>query len=128
MLGGNHAPETGAVNVRLGGRWRTSLAGPDEAVELGLPQEYQRVLAVGLSPGIEVTIAAHGPVSSSPVVFEWVAAMLSRLLVDGVPDDVVFLATWQAIRQPQQEPSTRWGRWVGAVGRVESGNATVRCP
>jgi hypothetical protein len=63
MLGGKRAsPETGSVKVRLGGRWRTSLAGPYEAVELGLPQEYHRALAVGLSPGGEVTIAAHGPV------------------------------------------------------------------
>ena len=83
------------------GRWRASLASRHEAVEFGLPQEYRPAVTAGLSPGVEVTIAAHGSISSSPAAFRWVAGMLSRLLIDGVPeDDATFLATWEAIRRP----------------------------
>lgn len=132
MLGGDRTGGThrlARVKVTSAGRWRASLAGGDEAIELGLPAEYEAAAADATGPGIEVTIAAHGPNSSSPQAFAWVAAMLTTLLVDGIPDDdAEFLAAWDAIRSRRRAtPQTRQA-WVDAANAVEAGTRSVRCP
>lgn len=131
MLGGSRTLSTkpASVDVRAAGGWPGSLAGGYEKVVFGLPVEYRPAVVAGLAAGIAVRIAAHGSISSSQVAFEWVAAMLSRLLNEGVPDDdAEFLAVWDAIRQPRLQSAARRSGWVEAVRQVESGKARVLCP
>jgi hypothetical protein len=131
LLGGDKTGTTTHRRVRATstGRWHASLAGRAEAIEFGLPADYEAAVIDATGPGIEVTVAAHGPVSSSPQSFAWVAAMLTTLLVNGIPDDdAEFLAAWEAVRSQRRSTTQTRQAWVDAANAVQAGIRIVRCP
>ena len=86
LLGGRLADgNAGQVRMDWTGRYRGSLAGAADVVEFGLPEEYQVAVGRGVAGAVQVTLAAHGQVGSSPVVFARVGRLLAMFLHDGVP-------------------------------------------
>lgn len=67
------------------GPYPQSLAGGTDRVEFGLPKEYIPAIA-DLAGQLVVTVAAHGQVGSSLLVFRRLASVLLGFLIDGVPD------------------------------------------
>ncbi|HEY3608839.1 MAG TPA: hypothetical protein VGL06_15150 [Pseudonocardiaceae bacterium] len=67
------------------GLYPGSLARNSDQVEFGLPQEYLPAIA-DLAGQLVVTVAAHGQVGSSLVVFRRLASVLMDFLTNGVPD------------------------------------------
>jgi hypothetical protein len=99
MLGGSRSDGPVATpHVMATGHWRGSLAGRAERVEFGLLPEYTPAVVAAVGPSVAVSVAAHGPVSSSPPAFALIGEMLARLLRDGV-DDGELLALWDDVRR-----------------------------
>jgi hypothetical protein len=86
LLGGRSSQVTQVAPGDARG-YEESLAGAADQVRFGLPSEYAAAVSDALTTPVEVTIAAHGLVGSSPAVFSRVAAFLALLLRDGVPED-----------------------------------------
>lgn len=95
LLGGRLSDGTpGQVRVDLTGPYVGSLAGAADVVEFGLQEEYAVAVRRGVNGAVQVTIAAHGRVGSSPVVFARVGRLLAVFLRHGVPADDADV--WQA--------------------------------
>jgi hypothetical protein len=88
LLGGRGSDgKAGLLKMGLTGPYVDSLAGPADVVEFGLPEEYAVAVRRGVNGAVAVTLAAHGRVGSSPVVFTRVGRLLAVFLRDGVPAD-----------------------------------------
>ena len=100
LLGGREARgETESpVDLPLG-RFPASLAGTADVVEFGLPTEFERVVLDEARSRIVVTVAAHGLVGSSPLVFGGLTRMLLWVLEHGIPTtDEETCAAWNAAK------------------------------
>jgi hypothetical protein len=77
-----------------------NLAGANDVVRFGLPEEYRAATAEALSEcepsGWQVLVAAHGEIGSSPMGFRRVAAFLVRLTALGKtePTDAEIWVAW----------------------------------
>jgi hypothetical protein len=76
-----------------------SLAARSERVDHGLIQEYRGAITAAVPAGLEITLAAHGQVSSSQAVFGGLARLILTFLRDGIPEasSDVWLRTDQAL-------------------------------
>lgn len=87
LLGGHGVPGQTTYELRVAGRpFVESMAARGDDVEFGLPSEYRRAISGSVATGLVVTVAAHGRVSSSQLVFRWLALTLRDWLRHGVPE------------------------------------------
>jgi len=94
LLGGHLGGAPSDRDAWPTGQYPESLAGHSDVVEFGLPQEYLDALAA-VRGELVVTVAAHGRVGSSIVVFRRLASVLIDFLTNGIPvQDVEVWRAW----------------------------------
>ena len=70
-----------------GGPFHGALAAWSERVVFGLAAEYRSAITSEAPVGLALTVAAHGDMSSSRMVFRWLTCFLVDLLETGVPEN-----------------------------------------
>jgi hypothetical protein len=84
LLGGHLGAAPSDRDVWPTGQYPQSLTGRSDDVEFGLPQEYLDAVEA-VRGELVVTVAAHGRVGSSTVVFRRLASVLIDFLTNGIP-------------------------------------------
>ena len=91
LIGAREASQT-VLPDPSGGRYVESLAGELDQVYFGLPAAYAEAVIAVLQRPLELTVAAHGEVGSSPAVFARLTAAVEHFTVAGIPapDDEIW--------------------------------------
>lgn len=95
LLTGARSESARIAVVDGGARFREALAGRNDSVNWGLPQEYTAAIEAVLHAEpqqVVISQAAHGEIGSSPYVFACLTRLLCRILAAGLPveDDEVW--------------------------------------
>jgi hypothetical protein len=105
LLGGVRRGDASRLSTSTSGSdYPDAIAGRNDRVAFGLPEyahEAVRSVIEEVPFPVEVTLAAHGEVGSSPMAFRWIAALLVALLdldFDSLSDGEIF-DSWAQLKR-----------------------------